>query len=165
MINGQVNEEMKQDGSSSSIGPWSKSDIMSKIPTTATNIDTSIVNLENIIKESKSLRKISGDIRSESFLLLVLISFFDKNLNKFGLEKKKIMDLLFISEFPFIIRKNFKLSEFNVNKIDNFTLREEIFSRNIFNFYQDNYLVRSSKNFKFCLDNLKQVKFKKKNVV
>jgi hypothetical protein len=138
---------------------------MSKIPTTATNIDTSIVNLENIIKESKSLRKISGDIRSESFLLLVLISFFDKNLNKFGLEKKKIMDLLFISEFPFIIRKNFKLSEFNVNKIDNFTLREEIFSRNIFNFYQDNYLVRSSKNFKFCLDNLKQVKFKKKNVV
>merc|ERR1712072_1286719 len=119
--------------------------------------DFKVINLENIIKESKSLRKISGDIRSESFLLLVLISFFDKNLNKFGLEKKKLMDSLFVSEFPFITRKNFKLSEFNINKVDKFTLREKIFSRNIFNFYQDNYLVRSSKNFKFCLDNLKQV--------
>ena len=127
--------------------------------------DFKVINLENIIKESKSLRKISGDIRSESFLLLVLISFFDKSLDLSNLEKKKMMDSLFISEFPFITKKNFKLSEFTINKVDNFTLQKEIFSRKIFNFYQDNYILRSSKNFKFCLDNLKQVKFKKKNVV
>jgi hypothetical protein len=75
------------------------------------------------------------------------------------------MDLLFGVEFPFIIKNNFKLSEFNINKVDNFTLRDTIFSRKIINFYQDNLVIRSSKNFKFCLDNLKQVKFKKKNVV
>ena len=56
-------------------------------------------------------------------------------------------------------------SEFNIQKTENITLNQEIFSRNIFNFYQDNLILRSSKNFKFCLDNLKQVKFKKKNVV
>ena len=83
----------------------------------------------------------------------------------FSLEKKKIFDYLSNNEYPFIAKKNFKLSEFNIKKIDNLIFKNEIFSRNIFNFYQNNLLLRSSKNFKFCLDNLKQVKFKKKNVV
>jgi len=125
------------------------------------------INLENIVKESKSLRKISGDIRPEWFLLMVLISFFNSDLNLHSLDKKQILKSLFIDEYPFIVKKNFKLSEFNINKkIKNkIILNKEIFSRNIFHFYQDNLVTRSSKNFKFCLDNLKQVKFKKKNVV
>jgi hypothetical protein len=125
------------------------------------------INLENIIKESKSLRKISGDIRPEWFLLMVLISFFNSDLNLHSLDKKQILNSLFIDEYPFIFKKNFKLSEFNINKkIQNKIIwNKEIFSRNIFHFYQDNLVIRSSKNFKFCLDNLKQVKFKKKNVV
>ena len=127
--------------------------------------DFKVINLENIVKESKSLRRISGDIRSEWFLLLVLTSFFNSNLDLFKLNKKKILDHLFVNEYPFIAKKNFKLSEFNIKKTNNLTLNREIFSRNIFNFYSNNSIVRSSKNFKFCSDNLKQVKFKKKNVV
>ena len=127
--------------------------------------DFKVINFENVVKENKSLRKISGDIRSEWFLLLVLISLFNSKLNLLNLEKKKIFDYLFGKGYPFINQKNFKLPEFNLIKTENLLLKKEIFNRNIFNFYQDNYLIRSSKNFKFCLDNLKQVKFKKKNVV
>jgi NADH dehydrogenase/NADH:ubiquinone oxidoreductase subunit G len=128
--------------------------------------DNQTTNLENIIKKRKYLRKMSSDIRSEYSLLLVIISLFTNkpNLNKLG--KKKIFDsLLFNKEYPFIVKNNFKLSEFNLRKIENVTLNKEIFSYSIFNYYQDNLILRSSKNFKFCLDNLKQVKFKKKNVV
>merc|ERR1712025_807622 len=104
--------------------------------------------------------------RPEWFILLALIFNFNKNLNSLDLKKKYILDYLFIQEYPFIAQKNFKLSEFNIKKVEkDLNLSKEIFSRNIFNFYQDNLIVRSSKNFKFCLDNLKQVKFKKKNVV
>merc|ERR1712032_81072 len=106
--------------------------------------DFKVINLENIIKESKSLRQISGDIRSEWFLLLVLSSF--------------------LSDYPFIVKKNFKLAEFVISQAGNSIFKPEIFSRSVFNFYEDNSMLRSSKNFKFCLDNLKQSKFKKKNV-
>ena len=124
------------------------------------------INLENIVKESKSLRKFSGDIRPEWFLLMVLISFFNSNLNLDYSNKKQIIDSLFMDQYPFIVKKNFKLSEFNIKKIENkISLNKEIFSRTIFDYYQDNFIIRSSTNFKFCLDNLKQVKFKKKNVV
>lgn len=51
--------------------------------------DFKIINLENIVKESKSLRKISGNIRSEWFILLVIISYFNKDINSLHLEKKK----------------------------------------------------------------------------
>jgi NADH dehydrogenase/NADH:ubiquinone oxidoreductase subunit G len=127
--------------------------------------DFKIINLENIVKENKSLRKISGDVRSEYFLLLVIISLFNDKLNNLNLKKLRIFDHLFGTDYPFIFTKNFKLSDFNIYKAEKFLIRKEIFHRSIFNFYQDNYLLRSSKNFKFCLDNLKQVKFKKNNVV
>jgi len=127
--------------------------------------DFKVINLENIVKENKSLRKISGDVRSEYFLLLVIISLFNNKLNNLNFKKVKLFDHLFGTDYPFILKKNFKLSEFNIYKAEKFLMRKEIFHRSIFNFYQDNYLIRSSKNFKFCLDNLKQVKFKKKNVV
>jgi len=127
--------------------------------------DFKVINLENVVKENKSLRKISGDIRSEWFLLLVLISLFNTKLNSLNLEKKSFFDYLFGKDYPFMNQKKIKLPEFNLIKMENLLMKKEIFNRNIFNFYQDNYLIRSSKNFKFCLDNLKQVKFKKKNVV
>merc|ERR1711981_1417784 len=72
--------------------------------------DFKVINLENIIKESKSLRKISGDIRSESFLLLVLISLFDNSLNLCQLEKKK--------NYGFVI--SFRVSIYRKKKILNF---------------------------------------------
>jgi hypothetical protein len=69
-------------------------------------------------------------------------------------------------EHPFIAKNNFKMAEFaSISSATPFTLKKEIFSRNVFNFYEENYMIRSSKNFKFCLNNLKQVQFKKKNVV
>ena len=127
--------------------------------------DFKVINLENVVKENKSLRKISGDIRSECFLLLVIISLFDEKLNNLNLKKARLFDYLFGTDYPFIFKKNFKLSNFNIYKSEKSLIYKGVFYRSIFNFYQDNYLVRSSKNFKFCLDNLKQVKFKKNNVI
>merc|ERR1712032_914228 len=126
--------------------------------------DFKVINLENIIKESKSLRQISGDVRSEWFLVLVILSFFIPDFKFSQLKKKVIFDSLFLNDYPFIVKKNFKLSEFDISKAENSIFKKEIFSRSVFNFYEDNLVVRSSKNFKFCLDNLKQSKFKKKNV-
>ena len=126
--------------------------------------DFKVINLENIIKESKSLRQISGDIRSEWFLLLVLLSFFSSDFNPSQLKKKVILNSLFLNDYPFIVKKNFKLAEFVISQAGNSIFKPEIFSRSVFNFYEDNSMLRSSKNFKFCLDNLKQSKFKKKNV-
>ena len=126
--------------------------------------DFKVINLENVIKENKSLRQILGDVRSESFLLLVIISLFNSNLNDLDFKKSIFFDFLFGLEYPFILQKNYKLPEFSLNTVGNSLMVKEIFHKCIFNFYQDNYLIRSSKNFKFCLDNLKQVKFKKKNV-
>ena len=127
--------------------------------------DFKVINLENVIKESKSLRKVSGDVRPEWFLLLVLISFFKPDFDLSSIEKSSFFTGLFSNEYPFIDKKNFKLSEFGIEKNEYFTVNQEIFNRNIFDFYSNNSITRSSKNFKFCLDNLKQVKFKKKNVV
>jgi len=127
--------------------------------------DFKVINLENVIKESKSLRKVSGDVRPEWFLLLVLISFLKPNFDLSLVEKSSFFNSLFSNEYPFIDKKNFKLSEFTIEKSEYFTVNQEIFNRNIFDFYSNNSITRSSKNFKFCLDNLKQVKFKKKNVV
>ena len=61
--------------------------------------------LEDIIKESKSLRKVSGDVRPEWFLLLVLISFFDSNV--VSLDRSSLFQNLFFNEYPFIVKKNF----------------------------------------------------------
>jgi len=81
-------------------------------------------------------------------------------------EGRKDLNYLLSKEHPFIAKNNFKMAEFNsILNVIPFTLKKEIFSRNVFNFYEENYMVRSSKNFKFCLNNLKQVQFKKKNVV
>ena len=126
--------------------------------------DFKVINLENIIKESKSLRQISGDIRPEWFLLLVILSFFSSDFNTSQLKKKVIFNSLFLNDYPFIVKKNFKLSEFTIRQAENSLFKPEIFSRSVFNFYEDNLMLRSSKNFKFCSDNLKQSKFKKKNV-
>jgi len=126
--------------------------------------DFKVINLENIVKESKSLRQISGDIRAEWFLLLVLSSFFSSDFNPSQLKKKVILNSLFLNDYPFIVKKNFKLAEFVISQAGNSIFKSEIFSRSVFNFYEDNSMLRSSKNFKFCLDNLKQSKFKKKNV-
>jgi len=126
--------------------------------------DFKVINLENVIKESKSLRQISGDSRPEWFLLLVILSFFSSDFKFSQLKKKEIFNSLFLNDYPFIVKKNFKLSEFDISKAENSIFKPEIFSRSVFNFYEDNSMVRSSKNFKFCLDNLKQSKFKKKNV-
>ena len=53
----------------------------------------------------------------------------------------------------------------NALLVNHSTLRNEIFSSRIINYYEDNLLLRSSRNFKFCLNNLKKVQFIKKNVV
>jgi len=127
--------------------------------------DFKVINLQNIVKENKSLRKISGDVRSEYFLFLAIISLFNNKLDNLDFKKSRFLDCLFSQEYPFIFKKNFKLSDFNVYTSNKRLIRKEIFHRSIFNFYQDNYLLRSSKNFKLCLNNLKQVKFKKNNVV
>jgi NADH-quinone oxidoreductase chain G len=126
--------------------------------------DFKVINLENIIKESKSLRQISGDTRPEWFLLLVILSFFSSDFNTSQLKKKVIFNSLFLNDYPFIVKKNFKLAEFTMSQAGNSIFKPEIFSRSVFNFYEDNSMLRSSKNFKFCSDNLKQSKFKKKNV-
>jgi NADH dehydrogenase/NADH:ubiquinone oxidoreductase subunit G len=121
------------------------------------------INLENRVKSHKPLRKISGDTRSEWFILLIILSFFSKN-NFY--KSKKNLNYLLGKEYPFIAKNNFKMAEFgSILSTINFTLNKELFSRNVFNFYEENYMIRSSKNFKFCLNNLKQVQFKKKNVV
>ena len=125
--------------------------------------DFKVINLENRIKESKSLRKVSGDVRPEWFLLLVLTSFFDSNV--VSLDRSSLFQNLFFNEYPFIVKKNFKLSEFTINKTESLTINKELIGHNIFDFYNNIAMIRSSKNFKFCSDNLKQVKFKKKNVV
>merc|ERR1712224_442254 len=121
--------------------------------------DFTTINLENRIKVSKSLRKISGDVRSEYFLLLVLISFLNNKLNLGELKKKYIFDQLFIKEYPFIAKNNFKIAEFLIDKVNYSTLRNEILSSRVIDFYEDNSIIRSSRNFKFCLNNLKKVQF------
>ena len=127
--------------------------------------DFTTINLENRIKVSKSLRKISGDVRSEYFLLLVLISFLNSKLNLGELKKKYIFDQLFTKEYPFIAKNNFKIAEFLIDKVNYSTLRNEILSSRFIDFYEDNSIIRSSRNFKFCLNNLKKVQFRKKNVI
>jgi hypothetical protein len=94
---------------------------------------------------------------------LVLISFFDSNV--VSLDRSSLFQNLFFNEYPFIVKKNFKLSEFTINKTESLTINKELIGHNIFDFYNNIAMIRSSKNFKFCSDNLKQVKFKKKNVV
>ena len=54
--------------------------------------DFKLINLENFIKKSQSLRKFSGDVRPEWYLLLVLISFFDRNFYKSKLSRKSIFN-------------------------------------------------------------------------
>jgi len=125
--------------------------------------DFKVINLENRIKESKSLRKVAGDVRPEWYLLLVLLSWFDSNLE--SLDKSSLFQNLFFNEYPFIVKKNFKLSEFIIKKTESLTVNKELIGQNIFDFYKNISMIRSSKNFKFCSDNLKQVKFKKKNVI
>lgn len=127
--------------------------------------DFTIINLENRIKTSKALRKVSGDIRSEYFLLLVLISFLNNNLNLGELKKNYMFDQLFIKEYPFIAKNNFKIAEFLLGEVNNSTLRNGILGSRNFNFYEDNSVIRSSRNFKYCLNNLKKIQFRKKNVV
>ena len=119
--------------------------------------DFKVINLENVIKEGESLRKFSGDVRPEWYFILVLISFFDKNFYKLKLNKKSIFNL-FNKEYPFLLLNNIKIPEFFINSIHKYNLKNEIFTRNIFNFYKDNYITRSSKN-------LKGIKFEKKNVI
>ena len=127
--------------------------------------DFTTINLENRIKVSKSLRKISGDVRSEYFLLLVLISFLNNKLNLGESKKKNIFDQLFTKEYPFIAKNNFKIAEFLIDKVSYSTLRNEILSSRVIDFYEDNSIIRSSRNFKFCLNNIKKVQFRKKNVI
>jgi NADH-quinone oxidoreductase subunit G len=127
--------------------------------------DFTTINLENRIKTSKALRKVSGDVRSEYFLLLVLISFLNNNLNLGELKKDYMFDQLFIKEYPFIAKNNFKIAEFLLGGVNYSTLRNEILSSHNVNFYGDNSVIRSSRNFKYCLNNLKKIQFKKKNVV
>merc|ERR1712048_163635 len=122
--------------------------------------DFKVINLENIIKESKLLRKVSGDVRPEWFLLLVLTSFFDSNV--VFLDRSSLFQNLFFNEYPFIVKKNFKLSEFTINKTESLTINKELIGHNIFDFYNNIAMIRSSKNFKFCSDNLKQLNLKKK---
>merc|ERR1712147_356665 len=118
----------------------------------------SSIFIEKDFKESKSLRQISGDIRSEWFILLVISSVLGSCPIFSHLNKKAIFDSLFLNDYPFIVKKNFKLSEFNLSQSESSLFKSELFSRHVFNFYEDNLLVRSSKNFKFCLNNLKQSK-------
>ena len=127
--------------------------------------DFTTINLENRVKVSESLRVISGDVRSEFYLLIILISFLNNNFDLSELKKKDILDHLVTKEYPFIAKNNFKIAEFLIDKVDYSTLRNEIFSSRIINYYEDNLLLRSSRNFKFCLNNLKKVQFIKKNVV
>jgi hypothetical protein len=124
--------------------------------------DFKVINFENIIKESRCVRKFSEDVRPEWYFLLVLTSFFCKGLSK--LNKKSIFNS-FKKEYPFLLKNNFKIPEFFINSTDNYSLTNKMFTRNIFNFYNDNSMTRSSKNLKFCLDDLKKTQFKKKNVV
>jgi NADH-quinone oxidoreductase subunit G len=127
--------------------------------------DFTTINLENRIKVSKALRKISGDVRSEYFLLVVLISLLKNSSNLEELKKKYMFDQLFIKEYPFIAKNNFKIAEFLLGEVNNSTLRNEILGFHNVNFYEDNSVIRSSRNFKYCLNNLKKIQFKKKNVV
>jgi hypothetical protein len=76
-----------------------------------------------------------------------------------------MFDQLFIKEYPFIAKNNFKIAEFLLGGVNYSTLRNEILSSHNVNFYGDNSVIRSSRNFKYCLNNLKKIQFKKKNVV
>ena len=125
--------------------------------------DFKVINFENILKSSKSLRKISGDVRPEWYLLLVLISLFKSDLNFHNLGKKNILNSLFTYEYPFLMHNLIQLPIYSILNFDNLVIQKEIFNRKIFDFYRDNILIRSSKNFKYSINNLKQVQFKKKN--
>ena len=127
--------------------------------------DFKVINFENILKSSKSLRTISGDIRAEWYLLLVLISLFKPEINCLDLDKKNILNSLFTTEYPFLICNSIQLPVYSLLNFDNSGLQKEIFNRKIFDFYRDNILIRSSKNLKYSINNLKQVQFKKNNVI
>ena len=124
--------------------------------------DFKVINFENIIKESQCVRKFSEDVRPEWYLLLVLISFLRRGPYKLN---KKFIFNSFKKEYPFLLKNNFKIPEFFINSTDNYSLTNKMFTGNIFNFYNDNSMIRSSKNLKFCSDDLKKIQFKKKNVV
>jgi NADH-quinone oxidoreductase subunit G len=127
--------------------------------------DFKVINFENVLKSSKSLRKISRDVRPEWYLLLVLIFLFKSDLNFFNLDKKNILNSLFTFEYPFLRYNSIRLPVYNILNFDNLGSQKEIFNRKIFDFYRDNMLTRSSKNFKYSVNNLKQVQFKKNNVI
>merc|ERR1712032_512470 len=67
--------------------------------------DFKVINLENIVKENKSLRKISGDIRSECFLLLVIISLFNDKLNNLNLKKQGYLIICLVQIILLFLKK------------------------------------------------------------
>merc|ERR1711959_322026 len=113
------------------------------------------INLENYVKKNSILRNFTGDIRPEWYFLLAIISFFDSFFSKSLLNKKLIFNL-FKSEYPFLFEHNFKIPEFYIENIQNCNFKNEIFNRNIFNYYKDNFITRSSKNLNTCSNDLKQ---------
>ena len=124
--------------------------------------DFKVINFENVLKSSKSLRKISSDVRPEWYLLLVLIFLFKSDLNCLKLDKKNILNSLFTFEYPFLKCNLIHLPVYNILNFANSGIQKEIFNCKIFDFYRDNMLTRSSKNFKYSVNNFKQVQFKKK---
>merc|ERR1711937_778818 len=116
--------------------------------------DFKVINLENIVKVNKSLHKSFIDTRSEWYFLLVFFSYFSRNINYQKFEKKSIFNRLFGLEYSFLLKSNMKLPTFSLNLMRNNFYKNEVFNHNIFNFYEDNFLLRSSKDFKYCLNNL-----------
>merc|ERR1712138_312814 len=107
------------------------------------------INLENYVKKNSILRNFTDDIRPEWYFLLAIISFFDLYFSKSLLNNKLIFNL-FKTEYPFLFEHNFKIPEFYIKNIQNFHFKNEIFNRNIFNYYKDNFITRSSKNLNTC---------------
>ena len=124
--------------------------------------DFQVINFENVLKSSKSLRKISGDVRPEWYLLLALISLFKLDLNFFNYNKQNVLNCLLTPGYPFLGQNSIHLPAYSILNWDNSGLQKEIFNRKVFDFYGENILLRSSKNFKYSINNLKQVQFKKK---
>merc|ERR1712224_204818 len=101
--------------------------------------DFKVINLENIVKSSKSLHKYLTDTRSEWYFLLVLFSYFSHNINYQKFEKKSIFNRLFGLEYSFLLKSNIKLPTFSLNLMCNNFYKSEVFHHNIFNFYEDNF--------------------------
>ena len=91
-------------------------------------------------------------------------AFNRRNINVF-LACEDILNSFFSYEYPFLMRDLIQLPIYSILNFDNSGIQKEIFNRKIFDFYRDNILIRSSKNFKYCANNLKQVHFKKNNVI